>query len=323
MVTETQLPASKHFRLEKLTEGVYAALAIDGGGAMCNAGIVDLGDRTLVFDTFWTPEAGQDLRTAAEQLTGHAVAYIVNSHYNADHVNGNQVFAPETTIISTSRTRELLIERGNGFLNWARENLAEEVHKDEKKLAAETNEDRRQQMALDLETTRALLHALPTLELRLPNFTFEQKLDLYGPVRSVELRCLGGGHTESDAFLYLSQDHILFAGDLAFTQMHPSIWHDQPETWINILTRMEELEADTVVSGHGPLGTRDDLTLLRQYLTWLSETTRAVIKREGLADDLVREPLPEAYTRWQAPELFEQTARTFYRILANNAVANQ
>ena len=44
MVTETQLPTSKHCRLEKLAEGVYAALAIDGGGAMCNAGIVDLGD---------------------------------------------------------------------------------------------------------------------------------------------------------------------------------------------------------------------------------------------------------------------------------------
>jgi hypothetical protein len=140
MVTETQLPTSKHFRLEKLAEGVYAALAIDGGGAMCNAGIVDLGDRALVFDTFWTPEASQDLLTAAEQVTGHAVVYIVNSHYNADHVNGNQVFAPATTIISTSRTRELLIERGNGFLHWAREHLAEEVHEDEKKLAAETNE---------------------------------------------------------------------------------------------------------------------------------------------------------------------------------------
>ncbi len=323
MVTETQLPTSKHFRLEKLAEGVYAALAIDGGGAMCNAGIVDLGDRALVFDTFWTPEASQDLLTAAEQLTGHAVVYIVNSHYNADHVNGNQVFAPATTIISTSRTRELLIERGNGFLNWAREHLAEEVHEDEKKLAAETNEDRRQQMALDLETTRALLHALPTLELRLPNFTFEHRLDLHGPARSIELRCLGGGHTESDAFLYLPQDHILFTGDLLFTQMHPSMWHDQPETWISILARMEELKTDAVVPGHGPLGTREDVTLLRQYLTWLLETARAVIKREGLADDLVREQLPEAYARWKAPELFEQTARAFYRILANNASTNQ
>jgi DNA-directed RNA polymerase specialized sigma24 family protein len=71
------------------------------------------------------------------------------------------------------------------------------------------------------------------------------------------------------------------------------------------------------------LGTREDVTLLRQYLTWLWETARAVIKREGLADDLVREPLPEAYARWKAPELFEQTARAFYRILAHNASTNQ
>lgn len=112
MTEEIKLPASRHFHLERLAEGVYAAMAIDGAGAMCNAGIVDLGDRTLIFDTFWTPEAGQDLRAAAEHLTGHAITYVINSHYNADHIHGNQVFSTETTIISTSRTRELIVERG-------------------------------------------------------------------------------------------------------------------------------------------------------------------------------------------------------------------
>src|SRR5260221_13365875 len=94
MVTETQLPTSKHFHLEKLAEGVYAALAIDGGGAMGNAGIVDLGDRALVFDTFWTPEASQDLLTAGEELKGQAVVHIGNCHYNAHHVNCNHVLSP-------------------------------------------------------------------------------------------------------------------------------------------------------------------------------------------------------------------------------------
>ena len=33
-----------------------------GGAAYSNAGIVDLGDLTLVFDTFQTPQAAQDLK---------------------------------------------------------------------------------------------------------------------------------------------------------------------------------------------------------------------------------------------------------------------
>jgi len=321
MAEETSLPISRHFHLERLAEGVYAALAIDGAGAMCNAGIVDLGDRVMVFDTFWTPEAGQDLRAAAEQLTGHDVAYVVNSHYNADHVNGNQVFAAGTTIIATGRTRELITERGTDFQAWAKEHLAEQVREEEEKLASETDEDRRRYLALDIETTRALLPALPTLELRLPNLTFEHRLDFYGPARSVELLCLGGGHTESDAFLYLPQERVLFTGDLLFTQGHPSMWHDQPETWISILARMEELEPIVVVPGHGPLGTREDLMLLRHYLAWMVETTREVIKRGGSAEDVLKEPIPEPYASWKTPDLFEQTVRTFHQLLSRDASA--
>ncbi len=44
-----------------------------------NAAIVDLGDRTLVFDTLATLQAARDLRAAAERLTGRAPAVVVNS----------------------------------------------------------------------------------------------------------------------------------------------------------------------------------------------------------------------------------------------------
>ena len=43
---------SRHFRLEQLADGVYACINADGGWAICNAGIIDLGNRTLVFDAF-------------------------------------------------------------------------------------------------------------------------------------------------------------------------------------------------------------------------------------------------------------------------------
>lgn len=46
--------------------GICAAIHKQGGWAISNAGILDLGDRVLVFDTFMTPEAARDLRNAAE-----------------------------------------------------------------------------------------------------------------------------------------------------------------------------------------------------------------------------------------------------------------
>src|ERR1051326_2480722 len=98
-----RLPTSKHFHLEALRDGVYAAIGIPGTGSGSNAGIIDLGDRTVVFDTFLTPQAGDDLRAAAERLTGRPVAAVINSHWHSDHIHGNQAFALDTPIIATSR----------------------------------------------------------------------------------------------------------------------------------------------------------------------------------------------------------------------------
>jgi len=70
-----KLPVSPHFSLHELSEGVYAALHAPGGWAQSNAGIVDLGDRTLVYDAFLSPLATRDLLAAAQALTGRPASF--------------------------------------------------------------------------------------------------------------------------------------------------------------------------------------------------------------------------------------------------------
>lgn len=74
---------------------------------MSNAGIIDMGGFTLVFDTFNPPQAGRDLREAALYLLAQPIGYVVNSHWHGDHVCGNQCF-PGVSIVSSARTRELM-----------------------------------------------------------------------------------------------------------------------------------------------------------------------------------------------------------------------
>lgn len=80
---------SDYFSLERLTEGVYAAIAIPGKGAMSNSGFIDLGQEVIVFDTFTPPRAARDLRTVAEEITQKEIKYVFNSHYHGDHTFGN------------------------------------------------------------------------------------------------------------------------------------------------------------------------------------------------------------------------------------------
>src|SRR5579884_956728 len=113
MMQETQTTPVERFRLEQIAGGVYAAIAIAGCGAQGNAGLIDLGDgRVLVFDTFLTPAAAREFQMAAERLLGHVPTLVVNSHWHADHVYGNQIFAGDAHIITTERTREIMSTRG-------------------------------------------------------------------------------------------------------------------------------------------------------------------------------------------------------------------
>jgi len=62
-VTSELLNLSIHFTLEELAKGVYAVVTTDTCAAFGNAGIIDTGKHTIVFDTFETPIAAEDRKT--------------------------------------------------------------------------------------------------------------------------------------------------------------------------------------------------------------------------------------------------------------------
>ena len=86
-MSSASLRESRHFTLEPLTNGVYACIHRPGGAAYSNAGIVDLGDRTLLVDAFDTLLAGRDLRQIAEALFERPVETIVLTHAHIPHAD--------------------------------------------------------------------------------------------------------------------------------------------------------------------------------------------------------------------------------------------
>src|SRR6185369_13093837 len=81
----TTLKAEDDFQLVKVAEGVYAAIAKPGGVASGNAGFVIGDDGVLIFDTFLTPAALEELIGEIEKLTKLPIRFAVNSHYHLDH----------------------------------------------------------------------------------------------------------------------------------------------------------------------------------------------------------------------------------------------
>src|SRR5258708_7748073 len=83
--------AEDDFQLVKVADGVYAAIAKPGGLASGNAGFVIGDGGVLIFDTFFTPAAIEELISTIESQTKLPIKYGVNSHFHLDHTGGNQV----------------------------------------------------------------------------------------------------------------------------------------------------------------------------------------------------------------------------------------
>jgi len=154
-------PESMNFRIQDLTNGVWAAIATDGGAAICNCGIVDLGGQTIVYDTTLTPHAGRDLRAAAEALCGRPVAWAINSHCHNDHTWGNSAWEG-TPSLASARTRQLMATEGPEEYRWNLAHAAERLASAQLEYEAASAKER-PELLLWLGEDQGIVDALPEL----------------------------------------------------------------------------------------------------------------------------------------------------------------
>ena len=302
---------TSYFTLHILADGIYAAMAKAGQGAWSNAGIVDLGEEVLVFDSLGTPSAGIELRRQAEEITGKPVKYLVNSHYHGDHVFGNQAFK-DVPIIATSETLRLGLENQMG-----------ELEKEEQEMRDYLLHLKNQQMKIVDEITKAsfvnqyeeiakLLEDLPILEIILPTFIFEEKLMIRGRKRQVEIVCYGGGHTPSDTFMYIPDVKIAFMGDLLTERLHLPIV--DPVQLQSILQSVKQMEIETYVPGHGNAGDQSLCEDLLHYLSFLMDKAKeAHEKNEDMETFLSRLEMPKEFADWKGINGIRANLMTAYR----------
>ncbi|MDR9745759.1 MBL fold metallo-hydrolase [Paenibacillus taichungensis] len=303
---------SRHFRLNEVAEGVFAAIAVPGTGSLGNATIVDLGDATLVVDTFTTVQAAEDLQTAAEYLTGRKASYVINTHWHSDHTCGNQVFVPAAQIISTSITREIMdtFVRNRITQQLAKpEAIYDAIDELDEQIQRETNEKLRQEMQWDNASDREYMKMLPDLVYSLPNLTFDQHMTIHGSKRSVELITFGGGHTQSDALVFIPKDRIAIMGDLVLSKHHPVLMYANPQQWLDILNKVEQLDIEIIVPGHGEVCSLNALHEVKAYITDLLEIVTDAAQRNENLDEIT---VPSAYQDWFFTTYFKSNVQSIY-----------
>ena len=268
-------------RTSKVAEGVYLFTTSPYGdvGFGGNSVAIITDEGVVMFDTGGTPETGQTILSEVRKLTDMPVVYVINSHWHWDHWGGNQVFKaafPNVQFLSHAKNRDLMMNVAVAwnapglekdlpdYINYQKQQLAmaEAKHASESELAK-----KRELLAAD----ESFLQQKRSVTYTFPEVTFSESATLYlggREIRVLHARAI----TPGDTYVYLPKEKILITGDILVNPVPFAVGGSYPQEWIEILQKLNQLQLDTIIPGHGE-AERDrsylerNLTLFQRVLT--------------------------------------------------------
>jgi cyclase len=224
--------------LHEIADGCFAYLQPDGSWGWSNAGLVVGDGASLLVDTLF------DLKLTAAMLDSMAsttrtapIGTVVNTHANGDHCYGNQLVGDAEIISSRAAADEM-------------------SHVPPSMLAALNSAPG------DLgELFRGFFGAFDFegIELRLPNRTFEGRLDIEVGGRLVEFIEVG----------HVPDTRTVYTGDILFIGGTPIAWAGPLANWVAACDQMLGMDVDVVVPGHGPVTDKAGVAAVRDYLAFI------------------------------------------------------
>jgi len=287
------------FELIKVADGVYAAVAKPGGLASGNACFVIGDEGVLIFDTFFTPAALEELIREIQALTKLPIKFAVNSHYHLDHTGGNQVLAARgVPIFAHDNVLKWQTTKNKRFLPASAD--LQKRRADATKQLSDTPADQKDKRT-QLERQIRRYDAMAAITLTNPTVSFSSGVvRLYLGKREVVLSTLPG-HTGGDVFAYVPDANVVFTGDLGWSKTLPNLVDATVSDWIPTLDQiLTQYPTAKFVPGHGNVAEASDIKEFRDYL----DDLRVRVK-QGIVDGLT---LDQAKQQLKLPEKYKSFA---------------
>ncbi len=255
----------------------------DFGGS--NSAVLIADEGVLVVDTRMHPDDAELLLAEIRRRTDAPIRYVVNSQFHGDHYMGNVVFQQEGAIFIAHTDTKALIEKRFQFEVESRPFAARGQDADE-------------------------------VVLVLPDILFDSRMTLQLGGRTIELIYLGAGQNEGDTLVYFPHARALHTGGVfhnrswANTSYTPSF-----EGWIDVLLAMKDIDADTYLPPHGPLGTAEDLDAFTQFISELTGNVKAAVDEGMPLDKMLQTLVFDRYSDWRGYERRERNLTAMYEFM--------
>ncbi len=210
----------------------------------CNQGWIVFEDFVLVIDANF-PGQAEEVIEHIRRTTDKPIRYVFDTHYHGDHADGNQKYDAVGAIpVASENSRQLFETKGIAGFRQSQQTRADEYG---------------------------------DLEYKPPSLYFPKRLVIDDGTQRVELIHFGHAHTAGDAVAWLPKHGILFTGDACVNGAMNYTGDSDTESWIGVLTEIQQLPIERIAPGHGEPTDKSLLGLQKRYFVELRETVGTAI----------------------------------------------
>jgi len=236
--------------------GTVSLVQARGGNVAVSAGE----DGVFIIDDQYKPSIDQ-LLAAIGEISDRPVRFVINTHYHADHVGGNEAVGDGGAVIIAHDNirKRMTTAQFNRF--WGEETPV-------------------------------------WPEAALPVVTFNDRVTLHLNGEPVTAYHVPRGHTDGDSIIHFPESNVLHMGDIFFNGLYPYIDLDAGGTIQGMIGAVElglELtDARTkIIPGHGPLTDRAGMQAYHAMLVEIRDRVQTLID-QGLSREQVVAARPTA-----------------------------
>jgi cyclase len=265
------------FRIEKVADGVYAALARPQALTNCNAAIFVNSQDVLVVDAHSKPSAAASLiAQIRKEVTPKPVRYLVNSHFHWDHTQGDAAYkagGAKVDIIASEQTSQLMRQLSRNRLKESLDSVPKQIDDAQARLAKAASETEKERYRDLIRQLKAYQTEMNNYTPELPTITFAKSHVIKDTEGDLQIEFHGRAHTAGDVLVFSPRKRVVASGDVIIGYL-PNINDGYPRPWPATINSVGQLAFDHIIPGHGSV--QHDRTRMTQMRDYIEELTGRV-----------------------------------------------
>jgi glyoxylase-like metal-dependent hydrolase (beta-lactamase superfamily II) len=296
-------------KLQQVSNSCFAVLNEKNLVCDANSGLINRGGGVVI-------DTQSDLHHARRMIELFGKVWpgmpkrVINTHEDADHVWGNQLFEGAEIIahraaaermkhVADPKETQQLLKAASGFLSSL---LLKVLHPGALAIARQLLQD----------------YNFDGIKLALPTTVFDERHVLNLDGTEVQLIFVGPCHQAGDTIVHLPKERVVFAGDVLFRLCTPMGWTGTYEKWLKTLDLIIWLDPEVIVPGHGPVCGIEGAMDMKAYLEFVREESKRCFGQGLTALEASKRIDLGPYGEWRGPARLYLNVERAYREFRND-----